>query len=276
MSDIQAEPDRLPFLSLPRPSAVLAEALRACRRHFLGVALFSALMNLLVIVPMLYMLQIYDRVVPTRGVVTLVFITLVLMFALATMAVLDLVRNRLLVRASVRLDRYLAGPTLETALSQHSGSSGGRQAIRELDMLRQAIGGPALVALADIPWSPLFVLICFLLHPLIGLLVAAGGGILVVVTVLNQRATTPKLKEAGDSAARVYALQEEEALHSGAIRALGMRQALVARHLTERQSMLQLQSEAGFAGGRYVAFSKSLRMTLQSLALGLGAWLAIG
>lgn len=267
---------RSSFLALPRPSDPLAAALRACRSHFVGVAVFSALMNLLVLVPMLYMLQIYDRVVPTRGVATLVFITLVLIFALGTMAVLDWVRSRLLVRASIRLDRYLSGLTLETALLQRSGGAEGRRAIRELDTLRQALGGPALIALADIPWSPLFVLICFLLHPLIGILVAAGGAFLILVTILNQRATSARLKEAGDAAARTYALQEEELVHANTIRALGMRQAVVARHLHDRQSMLRLQSEAGLATSRYVSLSKFVRISLQSISLGLGAWLAIG
>lgn len=264
------------FLGLPRPSNPVAVALEACRRHFLGIALFSALMNLLIIVPMLYMLQIYDRVVPTRGLTTLFFITLVLLFALATSAILDLVRTRLLVRASIRLDRYLAGLTLETALMQQAGSSQGRQAMREFDTLRQTLGGPALVALCDLPWSPLFVLICFLIHPAIGLLVTVGGAVLVVVALLNQRATTHRLKEANEAAARSYARQEEILLHADTVRALGMRQAMVGRNVADRKSMIQLQSEAGFAGGRYVTMSKFIRMSLQSLALGLGAWLAVG
>jgi PrtD family type I secretion system ABC transporter len=263
------------FLGLPRPSNPVAAALQACRRHFLGIALFSALMNLLIIVPMLYMLQIYDRVVPTRGLTTLFFISLVLVFALGTSAILDLVRTRLLVRASIRLDHYLAGLTLETALMQQAGSSQGRQAMREFDTLRQTLGGPALIALCDLPWSPLFVLICFVIHPALGLLVTVGGAVLVVVTLLNQRATTHRLKEANEAAARSYARQEEILLHADTVRALGMRGAMVGRNVSDRQSMIQLQSEAGFAGGRYVTMSKFIRMSLQSLALGLGAWLAV-
>jgi len=130
--------------------------------------------------------------------------------------------------------------------------------------------------LADLPWSPLFVLICFVLHPLLGLLVAVGGAVQVVITLLNQRATTHRLKEANEAAARSYARQEELLLHADAVRALGMRQAMVGRNMADRRSMVQLQSEAGFAGGRYVTVSKFIRMSLQSLALGLGAWLAIG
>ena len=110
--------ERQSIFKLPRPSEPLAAALQACRTHFVSVVIFSALLNLLVLVPMLDMLQVYDRVVPTRGVATLALISVVLVFALGTMAVLDMVRTRLLVRASVRLDRYLSGLTLDTALLQ--------------------------------------------------------------------------------------------------------------------------------------------------------------
>jgi PrtD family type I secretion system ABC transporter len=105
--------------------------------------------------------------------------------------------------------------------------------------------------------------------------VTVGGAVLVVVTLLNQRATTHRLKEANEAAGRSYARQEEILLHADTVRALGMRQAMVGRNVADRQSMIQLQSEAGFAGGRYVTMSKFIRMSLQSLALGLGAWLAV-
>ena len=100
------------------PTEIIASALQACRRHFVAVAIFSALLNLLFLVPMLYMLQVYDRVIPTRGSLTLFFITLVLLFGLISLAMLDYVRSRLLVRASIRLDRLLAGTLLDTTLAR--------------------------------------------------------------------------------------------------------------------------------------------------------------
>ena len=103
---------------------------------------------------------------------------------------------------------------------QRAGSAQGRQAMREFDTLRQTLAGPALVALCDLPWSPLFVLICFLIHPALGLLVTVGGAVLVVVTLLNQRATTNRLKEANEAAGRSYARQEEILLHADTVRAL--------------------------------------------------------
>jgi len=259
------------------PTEIIASALRACRRHFVAVATFSALLNLLFLVPMLYMLQVYDRVIPTRGSVTLFFLTLVLLFGLISLAMLDYVRSRLLVRASIRLDRQLSGVLLDTTLARRDKTfdAVARQAMREFDTLRQALTGPAIIALCDAPWSPIYILVCFLIHPLIGALVLLGAIALAIVAFRNQRATSEPLQRANEAAARAYASQEQVLAGAENVRALGMRRAMVRRHLIERDSMMTQQTAASFASSRYVAMSKFLRLTLQSLALGLGAWLAI-
>jgi PrtD family type I secretion system ABC transporter len=260
------------------PTEILAAALRTCRRHFVAVAAFSALLNLLFLVPMLYMLQVYDRVIPTRGNLTLFFLTLILLFGLTTLALLDFVRSRLLVRASIRLDRQLAGVLLDTSLARRDRTfdAVARQAMREFDTLRQALSGPAIIALCDAPWSPIYILVCFIIHPLIGLLVLAGACLLGLVAFRNQRTTGEPLRRANEAAARAYASQEQVLAGAENVRALGMRQAMVRRHLAERDSMMTQQTAASFASSRYVTISKFLRLSLQSLALGLGAWLAIG
>jgi ATP-binding cassette subfamily C protein len=259
------------------PTEIIASALKACRKHFIAVAAFSALLNLLFLVPMLYMLQIYDRVIPTRGSLTLFFITLVLLFGLISLAMLDYVRSRLLVRASIRLDRLLSGVVLDTTLTRRDKTfdAVARQAMREFDTLRQALTGPAIVALCDAPWSPIYILVCLLIHPLIGALVLLGAILLAAIALRNQRATSEPLKRASEAAARAYASQEQVLAGAENVRALGMRRALVRRHLMERESMMAEQTEASFASSRYVTASKFLRLALQSLALGLGAWLAI-
>jgi ATP-binding cassette subfamily C protein len=266
----------MPFVA--SPAELVATALRACRRHFIAVAVFSALLNLLFLVPMLYMLQVYDRVIPTRGNLTLLFLTLVLVFGLATLALLDFVRSRLLVRASIRLDRHLAGVLLDTSLARRDRTfdAVARQSMREFDTLRQALSGPAIIALCDAPWSPIYVLICFIIHPLIGALVLVGAVVLGLIALRNSAATSEPLQSASEAAARAYASQEQVLAGAENVRALGMRRAMVRRHLAERNAMLEMQSSASFAGGGYVTMSKFLRLVLQSLALGLGAWLAIG
>jgi ATP-binding cassette subfamily C protein len=265
------------MLNFAPPTEILVGALRACRRHFVAVAIFSALLNLLFLVPMLYMLQVYDRVIPTRGSLTLFFLTLILLFGLTTLALLDFVRSRLLVRASIRLDRQLSGVLLDTSLARRDKTfdAVARQAMRELDTLRQALTGPAIIALCDAPWSPIYILVCLLIHPFIGLLVLVGAVFLAIVAIRNQRETGEPLQRAHEAAARAYASQEQVLAGAENVRALGMRQAMVRRHLAERDSMMAQQTAASFASSRYVTISKFLRLSLQSIALGLGAWLAI-
>lgn len=262
---------------LPPPPPVITAALYACRRHFLAAAGFSALLNLLFLAPMLYMLQVYDRVVPTQGSLTLFFLTMVVLFAFVTLSLLDFVRSRLLVRASVRLDRQLAGAVLDTTLA-HRGRTGDtmrKQALREFDTLRQALTGPAILAFFDAPWSPIYVLICFLIHPAVGLLAAGGGALVMLLAWRNEKLTAEPLRRANDAASRAYVSQDQMLAGADVVRALGMRQALVQRQLAERETMMTLQTKSSLDAGRYTTLSKFLRLSLQSLALGLGAWLVI-
>jgi ATP-binding cassette subfamily C protein len=256
----------------------LRDALRTCRAHLVGVGIFSGLLNLLFIVPMLYMLQVYDRVVPTRGSGTLLVLTTVLLAGLATLAALDWIRSRLLVRASLKLEHELAGPLLDAVLrrADRPMDAVARQPMRDFDTLRHALTGPTLLALCDAPWAPIYVLISTIIHPALGLLVLAGGGALAAITWLNERATGNRLRGAAEAAAHAYASQEQVVASAENVRALGMRSAMVRRHVNERASMLSLQTRASLSSGGFLAASKFLRLALQSLALGLGAYLAIG
>ena len=258
-------------------SPAISAALYSCRRHFVTAAGFSALLNLLFLAPMLYMLQVYDRVVPTQGSLTLFFLTLVVVFALVTLSLLDFVRSRLLVRASIRLDRQLAGAVLDTTLAARGRTDDTmrKQAMREFDTLRQALTGSAILALFDAPWSPIYVLICFLIHPAVGSLAMTGGTVVLLLAWRNEKLTAEPLRRADEAAARAYVSQEQVLAGAEVARALGMRRALVRRQLAERDMMMKLQTDASLDTSRYVTLSKFLRLSLQSLALGLGAWLAI-
>ena len=249
-------------------------ALEATRRHFLAAAGFSALVNLLFVVPTIYMLQIYDRVVPTRGIQTLFFLTMVLLFALATLSLLDRIRTRLLVRASAGIDAIIAPRLLDSTLGRPDLPTA-RRALRDFDQMRSALTGPGLLALFDAPWTPIYILVCFLVHPLIGLLALAGGIVLPVIAWFNEKAVRSRLDRAEGAAAQSYTLQDHLLSSAESVRALGMRRAMVGRQLRERQSMLTLQTEANFSGGGYFVATKFVRLSLQSLALGLGAVLAI-
>lgn len=255
----------------------LQGALAACRRHLLYAFLFSALLNLLFIAPMLYMLQVYDRVLPTNGSTTLLFITLVLLFALGTLALLDSLRMRLLARASVRLDRTLSGAIMDATLKRPEISSQrlAKQALREFDVLRQVLTGPAIVSLFDAPWVPVYVLVSFLIHPWIGVLALVGAGLNLFLAWNNEKTTSEPLQQANEAAGRAYAAYEFTLTSAETVRAIGARRALVAGHLGDRARMLSLQAGASLGSSRLQALSKFLRLTIQSLALGLGALLAI-
>jgi ATP-binding cassette subfamily C protein len=258
----------------PSGRAMLDKALRACRPHFLMVALFSALLNLLYIAPTIYMLQIYDRVVPTRGTLTLAFLTLVLCFALATLSGLDLIRSRTLVWASNRLERLVA-PMLLSALLHRTDQNRGSYVLREFDSVRGVIAGPGMLALLDAPWTPIYIALGWLIHPALGMLALAGSLLLIGVALLNERAVKGPARRANDAKALAYSSLDRSINLGETVRGLGMRQALVERHMSERQISAALVLPSSFRSAAYLSTTKFVRQLLQSLALGLGALLAV-
>jgi ATP-binding cassette subfamily C protein len=261
------------FLDAPLPPPLVA-ALRACRPHLMAAAVFSALINILLLAPTIYMMQVYDRVVPTEGRLTLLYLTLVVAFALGTQTALESVRSRLLTLAGLRLDRLLAGGILQKLMSAMAPGASA-QGMREFDIVRQALSGPVAVAAFDIPWTPIYVLVAFMIHPALGAMTIVGGVVLVVLAVLNERATRARAREAFVAQSQAYASQEAAAANGEVVRALGMRGALRERQLADRRAGLDLSAKAQFTGGGYSAATKFTRMFLQSAALGLGAWLAV-
>jgi len=255
-------------------SRPIADAVAACRRHLLAVAGFSAMLNLLYIGPTLYMLQVYSRVVPTHSRATLLFLTLAMLLALATLATLDGLRGRLLVRAGVRLDRQLAPLILSAALEPGAGPSA-RQVIREFDALRQVLSGPAVLAMVDAPWTPIYVLVCFVLHPFIGLAALAGIIVLPLLARLNDRTTGGAMAESQARATMAYVAQDEMLGAADMVRGLGMRSAAIKRVLAMRELAAETMVAAQMRASGYTSLSRFVRLSLQSLALGLGALLAI-
>lgn len=254
---------------------LMRDALAACRPHFLYVGGFSGLINLLYLAPSIYMLQVYDRVVTTGGTATLLLITFVLAFALVCLSLLDAIRMRLLQRASMRLERIAADGLLSRVLGGHLGQSQRSNAMRDFDTLRGVLTGPALVALFDAPWIPIYIIVCFLLHPWIGVLAMLSSVMLLLVAWRGERAAAVPLKRAGEQAAQAYQLQDFSIRAAEIVRALGMRRSMVQRHMRQRREMVRLQGQVANTSGGYLAASKLLRLLLGSLGLGLGALLAI-
>lgn len=254
----------------------LAVALRAARGHFWSAALFSGLVNILYLAPSLFMLQVYDRVVPTRGGATLALLIVALIVALGVFAALDLVRMRLLLRASMRLEKQAAPAILRRVLGANRASATQRTAaLRNLDIVRGTLTGPATVALFDAPWAPLYIIVCFLLHAWIGALALAATLLLVLVTVLGERATKNDLQRAGDWTGLLARSQDYAVAAAEVGCALGMRDAMVRRLLVERAHVVERQGAVAATSSGFLAVTKFLRLLFQSLALALGAWLAI-
>ena len=260
---------------VPKP---LEAAVAACRSHFITAALFSALVNILYLAPTIYMMQVYDRVVPTQGVLTLVWITIIVALAIGTLCVLDAIRTRIMMQASLRLNRFLAGEILDRLMSRRrlaNGEPSTAQAMREFDALRQGLGGQAMIALFDAPWTPLYLLVAFVIHPILGALVFVGAVILIALALINERNGRSGAIRGLKASATAYAAQDATLARAEVVRALGMRRAVVARQLDDRTEGIEAGAKAQFTSGRYNALVKFFRMFFQSLALGVAAWLAV-
>ena len=252
---------------------LLSDALADCREHFVAAAIFSFLINLLYLAPTLYMLQVYDRVVPTAGKTTLLFVTIALALALLTLSALDMVRNRLLIRASQRVDALVAPRILKQMMAADSGAAG--QAMRDFDNVRTAMSTPAIAAIFDLPWTPVFLLVAFMLHFWIGIMAILASVSLVTLAWLNQRATQKKMEIATSAMASAHNSQQAAATHGTTVKGLGMTGAMVERQLGHRRIALANMLNAQFAGGKLTASSRFFRLFVQSAALGVGALLAI-
>ena len=270
MAEKQSALASLIGVEVPAP---LAGALRQCRRHFIAAAVFSLLINILYLAPTLYMLQVYDRVVPTAGKTTLLFVTLALALALVSLSGLDMVRNRLLIRASERVDALLAPKILEQTMAGEA--PGSSQAMRDFDAIRTTIGTPIAAAMFDAPWTPVFLLVAFMLHFWIGIMAVVSAILLVTLAWRNQRSTQARMEVASTAMAAALNAQQAAAMQGATIRGLGMTGAMVARQLDNRRIALAHMVGAQMVGSRLTATSRFFRMFVQSSALGLGALLAI-
>jgi PrtD family type I secretion system ABC transporter len=263
------------FNKLP---ADLANGLRTCRPHFMGAWLFSALVNLLYLAPTLYMMQVYDRVVPTGGVLTLLWLTAIIAVAVGTLTALDGVRSRIMMRASLRLHYSLGQTILDRLLARRKNDAGkpvALQAMREFDTIRASMTGPAMMAAFDVPWTPIYLIASFMVHPVLALIIIVGGLILTGLAIANERASRQRAQTGLSANAAAYAAQDALFANAELIRALGMRRALVTRHLVAREEGVLATTQAQLASTRYTVTVKFVRMFLQSLSLGAGAWLAI-
>lgn len=258
-------------------SEEIRRAANACRAHFIAAAAFSLGINLLYLALPLYMLQVFDRVLGSGSVPTLVMLTLACLLALATLAALDIVRSRVLIRSGLALDDQLSGRVLGAMMERANDVAGPErgQAMRDLDALRQVVSSTAMHALFDAPWAPIYLAIIFLIHPLLGTLSLACAGALLLLALLNEYVTKRALTVGNEAAARSHVALEASLRNAEVIQALGMLGNLRRRWLADRGPTLALQATAGDRSAWITGTIKFSRLFMQALMLGLGAYLVI-
>ena len=256
---------------------VLAEALANCRKGMRVVALFGFFINMLMLTSAIYMMQVYDRVLNSQSIPTLVVLTLVTMLALVVMGLLDGLRNLVFVHMGTWLDNRLSGLLFAAGVADtvRQGRDPSVQALRDLSTFRGFLTGPAIFPILDAPWAPIFMIVIFLMHPALGVFSLLGAVVLFAMALWNERATRDRLAKAGQAQNMAIQQAERAVRNADVIEAMGMLPNLVARWYRQNGVALQLQAEASIAGGRIAAASKIVRLGLQSGILGVGAYLVL-
>ena len=254
------------------------QALAACRRVWAGMALFSACLNLLTLCVPLYMLQIYDRVLTTRSLDTLLVLSMMVAGALAVLGLLDALRRRVAVRVGAWLDRTLSADVLAGSVHEALRAGGGTsaQGLRDLATVRDYVGGAAVLPLFDAPWAPLFLACVFLVHPVLGWIGLGGAVALLACAAINDIGTRRRLVEANYASARGLNAADTALRNADTIAAMGMLPALTRRWQEAVAQQRRSQVMASDLSGSVVALAKSLRFGLQVAMLGVGGYLVIG
>jgi len=256
---------------------MLDEAVASVRPAMLTALVFGVFINLLLFVSPLYMLQIYDRAIPSRSGATLAALTVLALYLTAVYAALDLLRGRVMAEAARLFDEKLAQAVFTASHRSLLVAPDGdcSRAIRDVDAIREVIGGQGPIAVTDIPAIPIFVLVCFLMHPWFGLLSIIAAGLLLGLTILNELWTRTDVKAAQQAAARAGAQAESALRNAEVLRAMNMVVPIRAAWLARRAEMLRNAGEAARKGGRIASATKFVRLAIQTAVLGTGAYLAI-
>jgi PrtD family type I secretion system ABC transporter len=262
----------------PQARSELAEALSACRRALIALGLASALVNILYLTGSLYMLEVYDRVLPSRSIATLIGLSILVVALYGFQALLDVLRGRILIRVARSLGQSLSVRTYESIarIALHNPRQGdGLQPIRDLDQVRAFLSGSGPVALLDLPWLPFYIAICFAFHTWLGVAALVGAILLIGLTLLTEAFTKEPTKDATTLAAQRNALAESSYDNAEVLHAMGMAPQLGAQWSEVNVKYLDAHQRASDVGGALGAISKVMRMVLQSAMLGIGALLVI-
>jgi PrtD family type I secretion system ABC transporter len=262
----------------PNQRSELAQALASCRGAFIATGLMSGMSNILMLTGAIFMLEIYDRVLPSRSIPTLVALVILAAVLFTAQGLLDMIRGRVLVRIGARLDEQLSPRVYETIVRlplKVGNRSDGLQPLRDLDSVRSFLSGPGPTALFDLPWLPIYLAICFAFHPYIGLAALVGAIVLGCLTLMTEVLTREPTQEATRFGITRTALAEASRRNAEAMKAMGMMPRIAALWHDANNKYMASQERASDVASGFGSASKALRMMLQSAVLAVGAYLVI-
>lgn len=261
------------------PSAnSLHNALKACRESFLCVGFFSFFINALMLVPTFYMLQVYGRVITSGSLTTLSMLTLIMTGLVITLGCLEWTRSRIMVRVSNRLDMLLSRQVYKASFRralESGGMDASAQPLNDLTGLRQFLSGNGLFAFFDAPWLPIYIAVMFMFHPWFGWVATGSALLLLLLAFINERLTGPTLAQANKEHIGASLYTTKNLRNAEVIESMGMLETLMDRWWNRQKNVLLLQSRASDKGAMISTLSRSFRILVQSLILGLGAYLAV-
>lgn len=256
----------------------LSTALAACKSALIGIAVFSGMSNILMLTGAFFMLEVYDRVLPSRSVPTLVALTVIAVVLFIAMGVLDFIRGRILVRIGASLDEQLSGRVYDALIRvplKTGNRNDGLQPLRDLDNIRSFLSGMGPIAFCDLPWIPLYLIICFIFHPLLGFVATLGAIVLAILTLLTEYRTRKPVQKAAHAGHLRNGIAELSQRNAEALTAMGMAGRISARWADANRKYMEVQREASDVAGGLGSIAKIFRMVLQSGVLAVGAWLVI-
>ena len=277
MLRIKGKTNTLQHKSATETNNLLRRGIRVVRPAFVTAIVFSFFINLLVFVSPLYMLQIYDRVISSRNVYTLLMLTVIATFLIIVYAVLEKVRSAVLVRAGLLFDTEIRSELFEKVLRGSLKQPGiaHHTVLRELDTVREFLTGSGLISFCDAPWVPIFVVGCFILHPWYGWVALVGAILIFIFAYANELLTRDHLMEAGRSANQAGGFAAATFRNVEVLHAMGMWRPMRDRWLEQRNGTLEMQAIASDRAGFLLSAAKFLRVFLQVAILGTGAYLSI-
>lgn len=265
-------------LHQPFSQSDLGQALTTCKTSFLYVGFFSLFVNLLLLVPSFYMLAVYDKVLVSGSESTLLMLSLITLFLFLVMGGLEWIRSQILIATSTRLDGLLGARVFDALFTQmlaSGGRGGSAQALQDLLQLRQFLTGPGLFAFFDAPWMPIYITLLFLFHWSFGVAAILSALVLTALAFWNEIATRGDLAQANQESQEANQFTQRNLRNAEVIEAMGMLPRLRERWQQKQSAVLALQGKASGKAGLIGSLVKVFRMAIQSLVLGLGAYLAI-